>query len=65
MPQVKIRATFDGREESMTEYICDWPDCPNVANKVVGFGREPRLSYALCAEHAAKNQNQENRDTKR
>ena len=65
MPQVKIRATFDGREESISEYICDWPDCPNVADNVVGFGREVKLSYALCAEHAAKKQKQENGDTKR
>jgi hypothetical protein len=48
MPVVTIRTAVDGREETMTEHLCDWPDCPNVAVEVV------RLATAYCAEHAAR-----------
>ena len=30
------RAGPDGREEELTEYICDTPGCPNVAIHVLG-----------------------------
>jgi len=53
MPIVTIRAVVDGREETLTEHLCDWPDCPRVAVEVVGFARELRLATAYCAEHAA------------
>ena len=53
MPQVTIRTTFDGREETLSEYLCDWQDCPNVAVQVVGVVRELRIHTAVCAEHAA------------
>ena len=53
MPQVTIRTTIDGREETLTEYLCDWSDCPNVAVGVLGVVRELRLRAAVCAEHAA------------
>jgi hypothetical protein len=53
MPQVTIRTTFDGREETLSEYLCDWSDCPNVAVKVVGVVRELRVRAAVCEEHAA------------
>jgi hypothetical protein len=52
MPYVTIRITIDGREEALSEYLCDWPDCPNVATEVVGMVRELRLRVAMCAEHA-------------
>jgi len=54
LPQVSIRTTVDGREETVSEYICDWPDCPNVATEVIGVVRELRIRSAMCAEHAAR-----------
>lgn len=53
MPQVTIRTTVDGREETLSEYLCDWPDCPNVAVELLGVVRELRLRAVVCAEHAA------------
>ena len=53
MPQVTVRTTFNGQEEEISEYMCDWPDCPAVAVHVVAFVRELRLRSAMCAEHAA------------
>ena len=49
-----IRTTVNGREESLSEYLCDWPDCPNVAVEVVGVVRELRIRAVMCAEHAAR-----------
>jgi len=54
MPQVTIRTVIDGREETMSEYLCDWPECPNVATVVVAVVRELRVRTAMCAEHAAQ-----------
>lgn len=53
MPQVTIRTTVNGREESVSEYLCDWPDCPNVAVEALGVVRELRMCAAVCEEHAA------------
>ena len=55
MPSVTIRTTDSttNKEETLTEYLCDWPNCPNVAVQVVGVVRELRLRAAMCAEHAA------------
>jgi hypothetical protein len=52
LPQVIIRTIVDGREEAISEYICDWPDCANVATEVIGIVRELRLTTVMCAEHA-------------
>ena len=54
VPRVTLRAdTVDsGEHETLTEYICDWPDCPNVAEHVVGVVRELRAFVAVCPEHA-------------
>ena len=55
MPRVTIRTGVigpDGREEELTEYLCDAPDCPNVATEVVGCVKELRLVVATCPEHA-------------
>jgi hypothetical protein len=41
-----------GPEETLTEYICDWPDCPNIAEHVIGVVREIRAMAVLCTEHA-------------
>ena len=54
MPQMTLRTVVNGREESTSEYICDWPDCPNPAEHVVGVVRELRIGAAVCAEHAAR-----------
>jgi len=54
VPQVTIKTTVNGREESLSEYLCDWPDCPNVAVEVVGVVRELRIRAVMCAEHAAR-----------
>jgi hypothetical protein len=52
MPQVTLRSeTADGKEEKLTEYLCDMPDCPNVAEHVLGFVRELRILTAVCAPH--------------
>jgi hypothetical protein len=37
----------------LTEYLCDWPDCPNVAEHVIGAIRELRAFSAVCKTHAA------------
>lgn len=52
MPRVTVQTTIDGREESLSEYLCDWGDCPNVAVEVLGVVRELRIYAAICAEHA-------------
>jgi hypothetical protein len=54
MPEVVLRTIVNGREEVVSEYICDWPDCPNVATEAIGVVRELRLHNAMCAEHAAR-----------
>jgi hypothetical protein len=52
MPQVTIRTVVDNREESISEYICDWPDCPDIAVTVVGVARGLGIRTAMCKEHA-------------
>jgi hypothetical protein len=54
MPSVTLRTghTDTGKEETLTEYLCDWPDCPNVASHVVGTITELRAFSAVCQEHA-------------
>jgi hypothetical protein len=44
----------DGREEELSEYLCDYPDCPNIATEIVGCLVELRLMAAVCETHAAK-----------
>jgi hypothetical protein len=43
----------DLKEETMTEYICDWPDCPDAAEHVVGVIAGLRAYSAVCKKHAA------------
>jgi hypothetical protein len=52
VPQVTLRTTVDGREETLSEYICDWPDCPNGAVKVVGFVAELRIRVVLSVKRS-------------
>ena len=65
VPQVTIRTEIDGREETISEYMCDWPDCPNVAVEVLGVVRELRLRSVICAQHAALIRNRRNNQTGR
>jgi hypothetical protein len=65
VPQVTLRSIVDGREETLSEYLCDWPDCPNVAVRAVGVVRELRLRAAMCAEHAARLENRSSNDSRR
>jgi len=55
MPRVtlKARLTPDGHEEELSEYLCDWPDCPNIATHVLGCARETGLSAVVCDLHAS------------
>ena len=52
MPQATIRTTINGREETLSEYLCDWPDCPNTAAELLGVVRASRMRAIVCAEHA-------------
>jgi hypothetical protein len=55
MSRVTLRTGFigaDGAEETITEYLCDWPDCPNVAVHALGVVREIGAVSAVCDEHA-------------
>jgi hypothetical protein len=55
MARVTIKSGFiapDGREEELSDYFCDWPDCPNVATHVLGCIREFGLSAVVCDLHA-------------
>jgi len=57
MPLVRLKTGIvapDGQEEELTEYLCDWPDCPNVATQVLGCVRETRMSAAVCDTHAVR-----------
>jgi hypothetical protein len=55
VPRVTIPTGFigpDGREEKLSEYLCDHPDCPNIAVHVLGVAPGLQLSFAVCPEHA-------------
>jgi hypothetical protein len=59
IPQVTIKTgltTPDGREEQLTEYVCDHPGCPNIATHALGFVREVGAMAAVCDEHARRPQ---------
>jgi hypothetical protein len=65
VPQITLRTIVDGREQTLSEYLCDWPDCPNVAVHVVGFVRELGLRAAMCAEHSTGLESRGNSDSRR
>ena len=55
MPRITIKTGIvaaDGQEEVITEFLCDWPDCPNVAEHVLGVVRELGMMRVVCQEHA-------------
>ena len=45
------RSGPDGREEELSEYMCDTPGCPNVATHVLGGATELGVFAAVCQEH--------------
>jgi hypothetical protein len=58
MPWVTIKTglTALGYEETLSEYFCDYPGCPNIATHVLGCIAELRLFASVCEEHAPKPQ---------
>ena len=59
MSRVTIKTgltTPEGREEEITQYLCDYPNCPNFATRLLGCLVELRLMAAVCEEHAPKPQ---------
>jgi len=38
--------------EKVTKYLCDWPDCTNTAEQIIGCVKELAACVALCKEHA-------------
>jgi hypothetical protein len=40
--------------EKVTTYLCDWPDCLNPAEHILGCVKELAACVALCKEHAKK-----------
>jgi len=54
MPWITIKtglAAPDGHEEKLTEYLCDYPGCPNVATHMLGSIPALRLIASVCNEH--------------
>ena len=65
MPQVTLRTVVGDREESISEYLCDWPNCPEIAVTTLGVIRGLRVRAAVCAEHAARIVSGNTRDANR
>jgi hypothetical protein len=60
MPQITIKTGMvgpDGRDEELTEYLCDCPGCPNIAAQVLGYVKEIGLAVAVCPQHATPSHN--------
>jgi hypothetical protein len=53
LPRVTLRypQSANAEDETLSEYICDWPDCPNVAEHVLGSIRDLRAFVVVCREH--------------
>jgi len=55
VPRVTLRigeTTPDGKEEVLSEYMCDWPDCPNMGVHLMGSIAALRAVVVVCEEHA-------------
>jgi len=55
VPRITIKSGLpgsDGHEEELVEYFRDAPDCPNVANHVLGCVVGLGLVSAFCQEHS-------------
>jgi hypothetical protein len=66
MPLVTIKTGFltpDGKEETLTQYLCDWPGCPNPAIHVLGAIRELRALAVVCEKHMPPWQRRKDRHT--
>jgi hypothetical protein len=46
------RIGLDNSEEVLTEYLCDWPGCPNVGTHVLGCARELGMAAVVCDDHS-------------
>jgi hypothetical protein len=54
VPFVSITSGFeapDGSEETLTEYLCDWPGCANRAVHWLGSVPGLGVAAAVCDEH--------------
>jgi hypothetical protein len=54
MPLFTIKTGFsgaDGREEVLTEYLCDWPGCANPAVHTLGCITSIRAMARVCEAH--------------
>ncbi len=59
MPHISIKTGFtdlDGREEELSEYLCDYPGCPNFATQILGRLVEARTMAAVCDTHSGGSQ---------
>jgi hypothetical protein len=45
--------TANNQEEVLTEYLCDWPGCANVAVHVLGCVTDIASVGVVCEEHLA------------
>jgi hypothetical protein len=56
MPFVTIKTGFstDDREEILTEYVCDWPGCPNIAVHSLGCITAIRAMAIVCEDHTPR-----------
>ena len=57
MPQITIKSGIvnpDGREDQISEYFCDSPNCPNIATHSLDGVRELRRRVALCDERCCE-----------
>lgn len=57
MARVTIKTglmTPDGREEELTAYLCDYPECPNIATHILGPLGDIDLMVAVCELHASE-----------
>ena len=42
----------DGKEEVLSEYLCDYPARPNYASQAIGLSSARGIGLALLLEHA-------------
>ena len=59
VPRIAIKTGLvgsDGREEVLTEYMCDFPGCPNIASEVLGCVPQLGLVSVVCHEHVPPKQ---------
>jgi hypothetical protein len=54
VPRVTIKTGFPTPEgeEILAEYLCDWPECPNVGVHLLGCIPEIRAMAIVCEEHS-------------